>query len=504
VHLTACMLVRNEESIIEENIFFHRRMGVDRFLIMNHISTDNTLSILNRLKEEGVDIVVYEQNSPKYLQAEWMSFLSQEAHRLGTDWVIMIDADEFFLPKKPTIKDYLASVPECIDVIQCLWYNNFPVKGVTPFYLNTYFVPYLYMYKVIMRASPNSGVVMGNHAPTHTDRCVREHDALRVMHFQHRDKASVYGKYVLGGEALVNSNLPAGVGSHWRDGLEAFRKGKFEEFTDYFFHSEEEVQAVPRVIEDGTLKRLFQHRSNHTTKWLEITSMVGCTNRCTYCPQSLFTAKYHKMYLGTACTMSPEGLSSILDNVDPITTAIHFSGFNEIFAHPEGHELIAFTYERGFDIALFSTLVGLTEDKVAFLADRGVEFSWVRLHEFDGPKFNKEDFEAKAKLLRESVRINRFECQRVEHPISRGGSLWEPGYNNRGITCSRFDCNVVLPNGEVYLCCSDWGLRHYIGNLLTDHYDGDLFTSVRNSLREQGRTPGTDMLCKHCEMAVPI
>jgi hypothetical protein len=496
------MLVRNEQDILEENLFFHRKMGIDRFLVMNHLSTDGTLSILTRLREQGVDIRVYEQNSPKYLQAEWMTFLSREAYRLGTDWVIMSDADEFWLPEKPSLKDYLVTVPEEVDVVQSLWYNNLPVKGVSPFYLNTSFAPYIYLYKVAMRAAPTSGVSMGNHAPTHTAKCLREHSALRVMHFQHRGEASLYNKYVLGGEALANSNLPEDVGSHWRRGFQEFQRGNFDGFTDSLSYSEAEIRVVPNVCTVDTVKKMLLARGRHTSRWLEVTSKVGCGNACSYCPQTLFTSSYGKLCPKDSRILSMGLLSRMLDNVDPVTTAIHFSGFCEVFLHPEGHEFIACAHEKGFDVALFSTLAGLTEEKISFLEKKGVELAWVRLHEIPG--VDRKLFEAKSKLIRETLRITRFESQPVENPISRGGSLWNPGYWSKGVTCPRFDCNVVLPNGEVFLCCSDFGLSCRVGNLLESRYDSQEFKEARARFRNCAAASGTDMLCKHCEMAIKL
>ena len=37
--------------------------------------------------------------------------------------------------------------------------------------------------------------------------------------------------------------------------------------------------------------------------------------------------------------------------------------------------------------------------------------------------------------------------------------------------------NVLLPNGDVLLCCMDWGMKHVLGNLLTGDYS-NLFAST--------------------------
>ncbi|MBN1514583.1 MAG: SPASM domain-containing protein [Phycisphaerae bacterium] len=67
--------------------------------------------------------------------------------------------------------------------------------------------------------------------------------------------------------------------------------------------------------------------------------------------------------------------------------------------------------------------------------------------------------------------------------------------------CRRFYVNVLLPNGEVVLCCMDWGLKHILGNLLECRYEdlhqGEAFRLI---LRGQ-RDAGADTLCRTCEEA---
>jgi hypothetical protein len=58
--------------------------------------------------------------------------------------------------------------------------------------------------------------------------------------------------------------------------------------------------------------------------------------------------------------------------------------------------------------------------------------------------------------------------------------------------------NILLPNGDVVLCCMDYGLQHILGNLLTGSYEGlftsDEFLKVKRGLRQES----ADVLCKFC------
>ena len=71
-----------------------------------------------------------------------------------------------------------------------------------------------------------------------------------------------------------------------------------------------------------------------------------------------------------------------------------------------------------------------------------------------------------------------------------------------------FNCNklvgsefVMLPNCDVVLCCMDFGLKHNLGNLLTETYDqictGKPYRAIKaNRFKRDG-----DVICRNCTMA---
>lgn len=97
--LIMVVLVKNEEDIIEYNICFHARMGVDAFIVMDNNSTDNTLDILSSLKTK-YELTVLHQRKNDYQQKKWMGQLVRKARKMGASWVIPNDADEFWLPRQ--------------------------------------------------------------------------------------------------------------------------------------------------------------------------------------------------------------------------------------------------------------------------------------------------------------------------------------------------------------------------------------------------------------------
>jgi hypothetical protein len=64
--------------------------------------------------------------------------------------------------------------------------------------------------------------------------------------------------------------------------------------------------------------------------------------------------------------------------------------------------------------------------------------------------------------------------------------------------------NILLPNGDVSVCCMDFGLKNIVGNLLTDSY-ADLFRSEGHNKVVAGMyVESMDTICRLCDYAKPI
>jgi len=201
--------------------------------------------------------------------------------------------------------------------------------------------------------------------------------------------------------------------------------------------------------------------------WLDITTKLPCDNNCSYCPQKLLKESYKGDLLLTL-----EVFNKILDNT-PNNVSIYFAGFGEPFLNQDATEMILIAHRRGYKIGLWTTLVGLTESQAIQLND--IPFVWVHVHDI-GQK--KRDYKW----------INDWSKPVVN---SRGGNLWEEGRRGTG-KCGKspdFTTNVALPNGDVVLCCSDYGLKHPLGNLLTTNF---------NDLKRDSEYE----LCYYCQYAL--
>jgi len=230
--------------------------------------------------------------------------------------------------------------------------------------------------------------------------------------------------------------------------------------------------------------------------WIEITTKIGCKNMCSYCPQSDFL----NVYKDVKKTMSIEDFKMLISNVNK-DIQIHFSGFSESMLNDESIDMMIHAWREGYEVVLYSTLVGFTLEKAIKLRDSGMIFNHTRLHEFDGIGFDKQEFDEKCKMFIDNVKTRDHHVFRVLNPTSRGGHLRNIGRKYGRIRCggNRVFNNVLLPNGDVFLCCSDWSLKHKIGNLYKNHYASEEFNLARTSILQLQEPQDSDVLCRTCE-----
>jgi hypothetical protein len=126
VKLVMTLLARNEEDVIEENLVYHLNRGVDFVIATDNASDDGTRDILQRFAEEG-HLHLIDEPSHTYDQGRWVTRMARlAATDFGADWVINNDADEFWWPDLPTLKDVLEEIPEQYHVLSAPRTNFLP------------------------------------------------------------------------------------------------------------------------------------------------------------------------------------------------------------------------------------------------------------------------------------------------------------------------------------------------------------------------------------------
>jgi hypothetical protein len=128
VYLSICAIYRDEAPYLAEWIEFHKLVGVERFFLMNNLSTDNHLEVLAPDIEEGTVLVEdWAGERPDLPRQALCNYHCLERHREETRWLAFIDLDEYLF--SPTGRP----VPEILrefEYAAALWVSS-PMFGAS-------------------------------------------------------------------------------------------------------------------------------------------------------------------------------------------------------------------------------------------------------------------------------------------------------------------------------------------------------------------------------------
>lgn len=269
---------------------------------------------------------------------------------------------------------------------------------------------------------------------------------------------------------------------------------------------------------------------------LEITVVSHCKNVCSYCPQQLLLQKYSKKEF-----MS---LTTFVDCIQKVPTSvdISFAGYAEPFLNTVASHMMWHAYDKGHKVNLYTTLVGLRKHDVDVISDNQVKFNTVQLHLPDNWRQMKADVNDEyidnAKYFLEKIPVNGSHVFGPLHeklvdifPNARRQSLDKDLHTRANnvkqekiavkhhdfisgpIECdvvlrrggsSVLDFNVLLPNGDVQICCMDYGLEHTFGNLLRDSYESLFESETYKYVRRALADDSLPLLCRTCKEAKPL
>jgi hypothetical protein len=121
-------MVKNEEDILEEVIRNLFAQGVDRVIVADNGSEDDTRAILERLAGE-LPVSIVDDPLLQQWQGAKLSMLSRVATSLGASWVIPFDADELWHGLDGR------TVAECLrtartEVVKATWLQYLPIDEV--------------------------------------------------------------------------------------------------------------------------------------------------------------------------------------------------------------------------------------------------------------------------------------------------------------------------------------------------------------------------------------
>lgn len=238
--LIMTLLVKNEEDMLEENLIFHKAMGVDGFIITDNNSSDRTPEIVRKYKEKGWIVEAIEEKATDYQQKKWvdrMIWKAKSVHK--ADWVINADADEIWYAPSGDLKTELVS--SRANVLTCEMKCVYPEEG-KPFWqwgqtvevvndlerynLSRYSLFARQNKKVIHRTAGYIQISMGNHKVTMFPKKVAKSN-IRIYHYNIRGKKPFLEKMINGGKQLEQNPKKHG-GRHWRYYYQLYKEGLLE------------------------------------------------------------------------------------------------------------------------------------------------------------------------------------------------------------------------------------------------------------------------------------
>ncbi|HVZ09120.1 radical SAM/SPASM domain-containing protein [Rhodopila sp.] len=279
---------------------------------------------------------------------------------------------------------------------------------------------------------------------------------------------------------------------------------------------------------------------------LEITTHLGCALACRFCPQDRLVKSFPR---DAPRRLTLDAFRMVLDAV-PRHVRIDFSGMAEPWLNPDATAMAVMAFDQGRNVALYTTLQGMQPDDATLLIGRfgdriAPDAPWVihlpdgdghmtgwkpsatyretlrcflgfhRTHPRPGLSFMTMSADGSvAQPLRDLVpdRLSPFlgisRAENLRRDGFRPGLLVDAVRREQALLCAStpfFDHNVMLPNGDVLLCCMDYGRRHVIGNLFRQSYEAIHAGAAMGAIRVQAMTPsGGDLLCRACHNAVAV
>jgi hypothetical protein len=227
--------------------------------------------------------------------------------------------------------------------------------------------------------------------------------------------------------------------------------------------------------------------------------------------------------------MSFETFKVCLDKIPP-QVHIHFSGMAEPWLNPNCTQMILHAYECGFEISVYTTTTGMSLadiDAIKHIPFRIFEIHLPDNKNYTAIKVDEEYLKRLGRISESSISGLRYmsiggvheEIKKLlsaadireDECINRAGNIGDIGKVNHCIyltgkivckSCSRLlNHNVLLPNGDVILCCMDYGMRHILGNLISEDYNSLFNNDSYNKVIEGLSDDSADILCRHCSNA---
>lgn len=286
------------------------------------------------------------------------------------------------------------------------------------------------------------------------------------------------------------------------------------------------------------------YNRNAVAPFIEITTKIGCNIRCDFCPQdNLLKAHKDRLtnfnsvenILPQETLLKLETFKTFLKHI-PKDYIINFAGYSEPWLVPDCTDMVLTAYEKGHKVRAFTTFVGMKPIDVKRLSK--IPFELFSVHMADETPTTKIRVDGKMKETIKEVKKRGFYQLEFHnhfgnpHPefiksfgkfhfttasvVNRAENIileennTQPKRHKGKIRCgfnpksNDLTWNVLLPNGDVTLCCEDYSLKHILGNLhdndLMSLYKTEPYQTIKRGLDDES----IDLLCRYCHRAVQM
>ena len=283
---------------------------------------------------------------------------------------------------------------------------------------------------------------------------------------------------------------------------------------------------------------------NAGAPFVAVTTGIGCRNRCEFCPQDTFIRAY-KMRLSQVHSRLDPQPGDMLLSLDtfkkflgriPKDFVINFAGFSEPWLAPDCTDMVLAAHAMGYRTRALTTLVGMDPADVMKLT--GIPFELFSVHVADEAPTTRIPMDETMMNTLCAVKEHGFSQLEFHnhlgrpHPgfvsvfggfeihrtgvvdragnLAREGKMAKPKRVGGRIRCgfnpqsTELANNILLPNGDVVLCCEDYSLKHVLGNLqggnLLSLYDAEPYQTIKRGLDDES----IDLLCRYCHRAVQV
>jgi hypothetical protein len=246
------MVVRNEIDIIEQNIEFHLRFGIENFVVTDNGSVDGTRDILGDFERRlGKSMVIIDDAEPAHHQSVRVNRMIQVAkQKFRPRWIISSDADEFWYPANGR---YDSEIDGRKNILNCYWHNFLP-RPNTPWqeFTDVGEMPGYHdkMSKAFCLARGLIGMYPGNHESRSIPRIMSRSYNIRVYHYPVRSYEQFERKIVQGHRASLKALDLETANWHWREYYQAWENGQLPQVY-------EELASRNRISQDKTMAELF-------------------------------------------------------------------------------------------------------------------------------------------------------------------------------------------------------------------------------------------------------